>query len=230
MKSWVDFYEKRAVTFNSPEEIGCHYLDNEKISSDFSFLEESRIKELLNPEPHAEVYDLGCGAGYSSTLLSKSFSSVKGLDAGENIIRSACSLNQNIEFKRDDITELKTIKDQSINYALLYGVIYNMGPFSSVKSMSQKLSQKCCKGARVLISKIPNKYFYAEYQDYRKEKKEGRTYTDDSNLKHQLEWLWFFPDDIRELFGADFDIINILANPSTSFPLKAWFDALLVRK
>ena len=30
MKSWVDFYNKRALSFNSPEEIGCHYIDNEK--------------------------------------------------------------------------------------------------------------------------------------------------------------------------------------------------------
>ena len=160
----------------------------------------------------------------------KVFSSVTGLDAGENVIRSASTFSQNIKFQIDDITELKTIKDDTIKYALLYGVIYNMGPYSSVQSMSQKLSQKCSKGAKVFISKIPNKYFYDDYQNYRKQKSQDRVYTDDSNLTHKLEWLWFFPYEIRELFEANFDVLNILPNPSCAFPFKAWFDTLLIRK
>jgi SAM-dependent methyltransferase len=230
MKTWIDFYNSRASCFDSPEEIGCHYLDNKRISPEYTTLEEERIKEILQPKANSTAYDLGCGAGYSSMLLAKYFKFVIGLDGGEQTIQKATHYNDNIKFIRDDISELNAVSNNSIDFALLYGVIYNMGPISSVISFSKNLSLKCNRGSRILICKIPNSKFFDSYQKYRNDKKNERNYTDDSNLNHNLEWLWFSTSEIENLFKDHFEIINILPNPSVDFPLKAWFDTLLIKK
>lgn len=230
MKTWVDYYDLRASSFTTPEEIGCHYFDNSKICPEFSELEAFRINELLRPKPNSTVYDFGCGAGYSSMLLAKYFKSVVGLDGGETIIKKASMFNKEIKFIKDDISKLESITNNTVEYALLYGVIYNMGPIESVRDFSKNLALKCKKGSRILICKIPNSQFFETYQKYRENKKKKRKYADDSNYENDLEWLWFSPSEIKNLFGNDFEVLNVLPNPFIELPLKAWFDTILVKR
>ena len=176
MKTWIDFYDGRASQFSSPEEIGCHYIDNKVIPETFTEKEAIRICELLKPNKSRTVYDLGCGAGYSSNLLKPYFKHVVGIDGGKQTVNLARKHFPEIEFITDDLTKLESIEDCVIEFALLYGVIYNMGSYESIKDFFDLLNIKCTSNARVLICKIPNKSLHDEYQIYRQRKHHSRNY------------------------------------------------------
>ena len=230
MKSWIDFYDERAKNFNTPEEVGCHYIDNKVITQSFTEKESTRIFELLKPNKTRTVYDLGCGAGYSSNLLKPHFNHVIGIDGGKKTIKLAKKHFPEIEYIIDDLNKLDSVDDHTIEFALLYGVIYNMGSYKDVKGFFKLLDAKCKTNARVLICKIPNLSLHDEYQSYRQRKHHSRNYINQKSKPKELQWIWFSTQDMHKLAPQSFDVTNILPNTLCEMPISAWFDTLLIKR
>ena len=232
VNSWAEFYNNRAEKYRSPEEIGLHYIDGVKVTSDFRRIEVDRISALfgLPVREGSEVLDLGCGAGFSSGMLREIFQSVHGIDLGINTIARAREFYPEIRFSIDDIVSLESINDMSCSYIFLYGVIYNMGSMEKIEECIKTIERISKPGGRTVICKIPNSSFFEAYQKYRRKRAVDQGYKESVRSDNSLEWVWLSYQNILKMAGDKFDVTFISAPPGIDFPFSAWFDCVLVKR
>lgn len=230
--SWAEFYNNRAEKYRSPEEIGLHYIDGVTVNSDFRKTEVDRISALFGMPGRegSEVLDLGCGAGFSSGMLSEIFQAVHGIDLGETTVARAREFYPEIRFSVDDIASLESISDMSYSYILLYGVIYNMGSMETINKCIKTVERILRPGGRAVICKIPNLCFFEAYQTYRRERAVAQGYKESVRSNNGLEWVWLSYKNILEMAENRFDVTFISAPPGIDFPFSAWFDCVLVKR
>jgi SAM-dependent methyltransferase len=227
-KNWLDYFEGRAKHFENPLDISGHYFGEGLVDRAFMEREQERLLSLLQPDKSQDIYDLGCGVGVSLRLVYKAFRRGIGVDFGAVNLRKAKKLLPDCSFVLDDISCLSKFPDQSMQYVLSYLVLHNMGPVSAVRNLFRALKRVCKPGAKVVLSRIPDKKYYEEYQKFRRSKKFVR---DQRVATHpSLKWIWLDEKFIRQQAGDAFHLTIVRQSPIVPMPLKAWFDCVLIKK
>ena len=84
---------------------------------------ESLLKEL-NPQPNEQILDLGCGTGELTQQISASGACAIGIDSSAELIATAEQRFPNVEFRRQDATQLSDIEryDALFSNAVLHWI------------------------------------------------------------------------------------------------------------
>lgn len=230
VKNWVEYYDRKATKSTDPLEVSDMHLGDDVANQLFLDSEEIRMRALLQPGEiggnSSHLLDLGCNAGICTGLLEKYFKSVTGVDLAANAIEFAKKRLPGCTFIVDDITKLTKLKeDNNFTHVVSYGVMQYLSEESLVDFFSA-LGRVTKKGTRVAICRVPNKYYYEAYQEFRK----GRNLNRKLIVKDQLQWTWVSEDFVRRQVESHFEFISILPLLQLDFPLKAFFDFVLIRK
>ena len=158
--------------------------------------------------------------------MEKYFDSVTGVDLAEKTVAIAEKRLPNCAFIVDDITKLSKLPvDNKFTHAVSYGVIHYLSE-EGVADFFAALARVTKKGARVVICRVPNKYYYDAYQEFRQKRNISRKLI----TKDQLQWTWISEDFVRKQVESHFEFIPFLPLLQLEFPLKAFFDFVLIRK
>jgi cyclopropane fatty-acyl-phospholipid synthase-like methyltransferase len=230
VKSWVDYYNKKATYSDNPLEVSDMHLGNAVANQLFLLAEEKRMRAFLQPGKNRgtgnHLLDLGCSAGTCTGLMEKYFDSVTGVDLASNTIEIAKKHLPSCTFIVDDITTLTKVEtDSHFTHVLSYGVIHYLSKENLVHFFSA-LRRITRTGTRIAICRIPNKDHYQDYQEFRQSREISRKLF----VKDQLQWTWVSEDFVRGQVEADFEFIPIFPLLQLDFPLKAFFDFVLIRK
>lgn len=106
------------------------------------------------------VLDAGCGVGYGSYILEKYGKAKKiyGVDLSSDSIKYAQTkyFHKNIEYVRDDVLELKTVRDNSIDISVSFEVIEHINEQEKFLAQVKRVLKK----DGLFIVSTPNKYTY----------------------------------------------------------------------
>jgi cyclopropane fatty-acyl-phospholipid synthase-like methyltransferase len=226
VKNWVEYYNMKATRSDDPLEVSDMHLGDSVANQFFLESEEDRMRALLQPGKGHHLLDLGCSAGTCTGLLEKYFDSVTGVDLAERTVAIAKKRLPDCSFIVDDITKLtKLPNDNKFTHVVSYGVIHYLSEEGLVNFFAA-LTRVTKKGARVAICRVPNKYYYDAYQEFRQKRNISRKLI----TKDQLQWTWISEDFVRGQAEAHFEFIPFLPLLQLEFPLKAFFDFVLIRK
>lgn len=225
MKNWIDYYDKIADKSDDRFAISEMHFNDSVAGKTFFENEKHRIIKTLGAKDKGGVLvDLGCCAGVILELVQNNFDKCIGVDLSRKSIQHAIKALPEVDFIVDDICNLTKIGNIKADYCITYGVLQFIsdealkGYFSSLISISKP-------GTRIMVSRVPNKLYYKEYQRYREERNRKE------ELKSgNLSWNWFSTNYIQDLSQDDFYFIPILPLPDASLPLKAFFDFILIKK
>lgn len=230
-KNWVEYYDMKATQSDDPLEMSDMHLGNDVANQLFLNSEETRMRALLQPGNNGSkgghLLDLGCNVGICTGLLEKYFSSVTGVDLAAKPVEIAKKRLPNCTFIVDDITRLtKLPAGNNYTHVVSYGVIHYLPNDESLVDFFATLDRITMKGTRVAICRVPNKHYYEAYQEFRGK----RTINRERVIKDQLQWNWISEDFVRREVEANFEFIPFLPVLQLEFPLKAFFDFVLIRK
>lgn len=228
VESWIDYFNERAKEFENPSEIGNHYIGDDVVDNGFAESEKERLISYLQPDQNEKIYDLGCGAGFSTHLIGSYFKEAIGIDMGEELLNKGTKHYPQYTFVNDNIVTLSNFEDNSMQYILMYGVLHQMGTETDIAECLNNIARVSKVGARVVIYKIPDKKFYDQYQEYRKQmnaQKGNRNTTVD-----ELKWVWIDEAFIQKHAGSDFEVIINRPCWGSVLPFSAWFDCVLIKK
>jgi cyclopropane fatty-acyl-phospholipid synthase-like methyltransferase len=225
MNNWIEYYNHRALNSDNPFDISEMHIGNDVANQQFFADEERRMVSLFQPKADSTLIDLGCSAGICIGLLEKYFGHCIGVDLAENTLAVATERLPNAEFIHDDITKLDKLQGRTFDFVLTYGVLQFLND-EQLASYFKALPTITQKGAKVAINRMPNKFHYEAYQEYRRNRNVNRATIQSDNLV----WNWISEDFIKDHTKDHFDYIGILPSSQLEMPLKAFFDCLLIRK
>lgn len=230
LKSWVEYYDMKASKSDDPLEVSDMHLGDSVANQLFLESEEARMRALLQPGKSSNngshLLDLGCSAGTCTGLLEKYFESVTGVDLAAKTVEIAKKRLPNCTFIVDDITKLtKLPADNNFTHVVSYGVIHYLSTEGQVDFFAT-LARITGRGTRVAICRVPNKDYYYAYQEFRNKRNLNRKLV----TKDQLQWTWISEDFVRREVESNFEFIPFLPLLQLEFPLKAFFDFVLIRK
>ena len=230
VKNWVEYYDMKASKSDNPLEVSDMHLGDSVANQLFLESEEARMKALLQPaiagSNGSHLLDLGCSAGTCTGLLEKYFDSVTGVDLAPKTVEIAKKRLPNCTFIVDDITKLtKLDADNNFTHVVSYGVIHYLSVENLVDFFAT-LTRVTKKGTRVAICRVPNQDYYEAYQEFRQKRNISRQLI----VKDQLQWTWISEDFVRREVEHNFEFIPILPLLQLDFPLRAFFDFVLIRK
>lgn len=228
IESWVEYFNERAKSFNLPTEIGNHYIGDDVVNDGFIEYERERLLSYFQPNKQEEVYDLGCGAGFSTNLVSDYFTKSVGIDMGIDLIAKAKQSYPTLDFVLDNIVTLSKFENGSMKNVLMYGVLHQMGAEKEIINCLKSIAEKTQKDARVVLYKIPDKRYYDQYQVYRKLKNANNG--NRNTAPDDLTWVWIDESFLYEHLNEYFEIIINRPCWGAEMPFKAWFDCVLIRK
>lgn len=230
VKNWVDYYNMKASKSDDPLEVSDMHLGDSVANQLFLASEETRMRAFLQPgKDHGKgshLLDLGCSAGTCTGLLEKYFDSVTGVDLATNTVDIAKKRLPGCTFIVDDITTLSKLSpDNNFTHVVSYGVLHYLSEGGQADFFSA-LARVTNKGTRIAICRVPNKDYYEDYQAFRQQRSISRQLI----IKDQLQWTWISEDFVRGEVEANFEFIPFLPLLQLEFPLKAFFDFVLIRK
>jgi len=230
VKNWVEYYDMKASKSDNPLEVSDMHLGDSVANQLFLESEEARMRALLQPaiagSNGSHLLDLGCSAGTCTGLLEKYFDSVTGVDLAPKTVEIAKKRLPNCTFIVDDITKLtKLDADNNFTHVVSYGVIHYLSVENLVDFFAT-LTRVTKKGTRVAICRVPNQDYYEAYQEFRQKRNISRQLI----VKDQLQWTWISEDFVRREVEHNFEFIPILPLLQLDFPLRAFFDFVLIRK
>lgn len=229
INTWVEYYNHKAARSDDPLEISDMHLGNDVANKLFWESEEYRMRALLQPlnvRGIRHLLDLGCSAGTCTGLMEKHFDVVTGVDLAEKTIEVARRRLPHCTFIVDDITQLTTLETQGdFTHVVSYGVIHYLSE-DGITDFFSALARVTRTGTRIAICRVPNKDYYNEYQAFRLQRNINRNRI----VRDQLQWTWLDEDFIRERVQEHFEFIPFMPLLQLEFPLKAFFDFVLIRK
>ena len=226
IKNWVEYYNMKATKSDDPLEVSDMHLGDSVANQLFWESEEDRMRALLQPGKGCHLLDLGCSAGTCTGLLEKYFDSVTGVDLAEKTVEIAKKRLPNCSFLVDDITKLTKLPvENKFTHVVSYGVIHYLSEEGLIGFFAA-LARVTKKGTRVAICRVPNKYYYDAYQEFRQNRSISRKLI----TKDQLQWTWISEEFIRQQVEGHFEFIPFLPLLQLEFPLKAFYDFVLIRK
>jgi len=226
IKNWVEYYNMKATKSDDPLEVSDMHLGDSVANRLFLESEEDRMRGLLQPGIGGHLLDLGCSAGTCTALMEKYFDSVTGVDLAEKTISIAEKRLPHCNFIVDDITKLtKLPPNNKFTHVVSYGVIHYLSE-KGVADFFTALARVTKKGTRIVICRVPNKNYYSSYQEFRRRRNLNRKLV----VKDQLQWTWVSEDFVRRHVEKNFEFVPILPLLQLEFPLKAFFDFVLIRK
>ncbi|MGZ5219629.1 MAG: class I SAM-dependent DNA methyltransferase [Chitinophagaceae bacterium] len=230
IKNWIEYYDIKASASDDPLEISDMHLGDDVVNQLFLETEENRMRALLQPGKNRDrgshLLDLGCSTGICTGLLEKYFTSVTGVDLAEKTVEIAKKRLPGCTFIVDDITQLTKLQDDNnFTHVVSYGVM-NFLSDENLVDFFVALARVTRQGTRVVICRVPNKDYYEAYQKFRAK----RDLTRQRIIKDQLQWNWISEDFVRKQVEPHFEFIPILPLLQLEFPLRAFFDFVLIRK
>jgi len=230
VKTWVEYYDMKASKSDNPLEVSDMHLGDSVANQLFLESEEARMRSLLQPGKDrrngSHLLDLGCSAGTCTGLLEKYFDSVTGVDLAAKTVEIAKKRLPNCTFIVDDITKLtKLDTDNNFTHVVSYGVIHYLSVENLVDFFAA-LTRITKKGTRIAICRVPNQDYYEAYQEFRQKRNISRHLI----VKDQLQWTWISEDFVRGEVEHNFEFIPFLPLLQLEFPLRAFFDFVLIRK
>ena len=230
VKNWVEYYDMKASKSDNPLEVSDMHLGDSVANQLFLESEEARMRALLQPGKDRRngnhLLDLGCSAGTCTGLLEKYFDSVTGVDLAAKTVEIAKKRLPNCTFIVDDITKLtKLDADNNFTHVVSYGVIHYLAAETLVDFFAT-LASVTKRGTRIAICRVPNQDYYEAYQEFRQKRNISRQLI----IKDQLQWTWISEDFVRREVEHNFEFIPILPLLQLDFPLRAFFDFVLIRK
>ena len=224
MSKWVKYFSQKAITSNNRFEISDMHFKDKIAEIDFFDYEKKRIlNTLCVVEKGGVIVDLGCCTGVILELIESQFEKCIGVDLSDEALQHARFVLPNCEFIHDDICNLQKVSQNIADYIISYGVLQYLSDDELIKFVLS-VSKICKKGSKVLISRVPNQNFYNSYQEYRSSR--NRIVNDTEDLK----WNWISPEMINEITKNDFYFTPIFPSYDSKFPLKAFFDFVLIKK
>jgi cyclopropane fatty-acyl-phospholipid synthase-like methyltransferase len=158
--------------------------------------------------------------------LEKYFDSVTGVDLAPNTIEVAKKRLPNCRFIVDDITSLSQLpSDINYSHIISYGVLHYISR-ETIDDFFKTLARITKPGCRIVICRVPNHAYYEAYQEFRQKRALSRQLI----VKDQLQWNWFSEEFLRSQVEAHFEFIPFLPLLQLEFPLRAFFDFVLIRK
>ena len=229
-KNWIEYYDMKASASDDPLEISDMHLGDDVANQLFLETEENRMRALLQPDKNRgsdrHLLDLGCSTGICTGLLEKYFTSVTGVDLAAKTVEIAKKRLPGCTFIVDDITQLTKLQDDNnFTHVVSYGVM-NFLSDENLVDFFVALARVTKQGTRVVICRVPNKDYYEAYQEFRAK----RDLTRQRIIKDQLQWNWISEDFVRKQVEPHFEFIPILPLLQLEFPLRAFFDFVLIRK
>lgn len=224
-KTWIDYYNQRATDFSDSREIGDFFMGNQLASEDFLAYERDRILKALDPKENSHLLDLGCCAGVMLGQLKEHFSKLTGVDLAESALKVARKKIPQARFIQDDIQSLSKIETNTFDSVLTYGVLQFLNDDTDLEQYIEALSRVMKNGARAALFRMPNKEHFDRYQEFRQSRRLSRTLSDD-----KLAWYWIDPNTLHNLAKGKFEIFSIYPSYETDYPLRGFFDAVLIRR
>ena len=230
LKNWVEYYNMKASQSDNPLEVSDMHLGDDVMNQLFLASEESRMKALLQPGKNRgggnHLLDLGCSAGTCTGLLEKYFDSVTGVDLASKTVEIAKKRLPNCVFIVDDITSLTKIPaDNNFTHVISYGVLHYLSN-ESIVDFFATLARITKQGTRIAICRVPNQHHFESYQEFRQQRHINRK----PIVNNQLQWTWINEEFVAREVESHFEFISILPVLQLEFPLKAFFDFVLIRK
>lgn len=133
-------------------------LDSESKLSKNNLLEHLARYNLVKGEEDSSVVDIGCGAGYGSDLLARSFKSVHGVDVSQEAIDLAKKnwQKKNITFTAGSGTKIP-FKESTFDIAVAFEVFEHIKDWQKFLSELKRVTKK---NGMIYIS-TPNKNIYS---------------------------------------------------------------------
>jgi cyclopropane fatty-acyl-phospholipid synthase-like methyltransferase len=230
VNNWVEYYNMKASQSEDPLEVSDMHLGDDVTNQLFLESEETRMRALLQPGQNHHngnhLLDLGCSAGTCTGLLEKYFDSVTGVDLANKTVEIARKRLPKCTFIVDDITRLTKLPvDNNFTHVISYGVLHYLS-MENIVDFFASLARITKPGTRVAICRVPNQNYYEAYQEFRQQRNISRK----PFVKNQLQWTWISEEFVRSEVEPHFEYIPILPVLQLQFPLKAFFDFVLIRK
>lgn len=225
MESWIDYYNKKASESDNYLDVSDMHVGDDVANKNFLDDEKVRLMELLQPNPDNILVDLGCSAGTCLGLVHSAYKRSIGVDLSEGVLNIAKKRLPQCEFIWDDITVGSQIPESVADHILSYGVLQFLTN-NQLKGLFEVIFKTLKPGGKAVIIRTPNKNFYEEYQNYRVNRNSTRKALTNENLT----WNWVSPNYIKELCKDKFELSVILPTTGVNFPLKGFFDFILIKK
>ena len=123
--------------------------DAEKYRDDFSFVHQygEDVLNLIKSKPGAFVVDLGCGNGALSSKLAESGYRVIGIDASEEMLKTAKALHPEITFQRGDACSFQLKEKADVIFS---NAVFHWIDEEKQQTMIQNLADQLAEGGELI--------------------------------------------------------------------------------
>lgn len=225
MNNWIEYYNKKAAESDNFLDVSDMHMGNDVANEQFLQEEKLRLLQLLQPKETDTLVDLGCSAAVCLGLIKDHYHKKIGIDLSEGVLKIAKKRLPDCEFLQDDITAPQKIPSDIADHVLTYGVLQFLTDEQLVGYI-ETVYQTLKRGGKAVVIRTPNKDHYDGYQTYRSQRNNTRV----PLANQKLQWNWVSPDYIKEICGNRFDLTVILPTTGVEYPLKGFFDFVLIKK